>query len=85
MSDEVWTRESLTKRILEDTAGMWKHIEAEQAFRRGGRELLASVKGGCVALLQGELLDTRDLLTLAVCMLHAMREITLEGLEKRQS
>ena len=83
MTDKVWTRESLTEQILKDTAGLWKHIEAEQRFPIGGRELLASVKGGCVALLQDDAFDTKDLLTLAVCILHAIRELTLEAEGKR--
>lgn len=83
MSDKRWTRETLTEQILKDAAGLWKHIETEESFPRDGLRLMDAVKGGCADLLQGKLGDTRDLLTLAVCMLHALREITLEAEGKR--
>lgn len=85
MSDKVWTRESLTAQILKDTAGLWQHIEDNQDCPRGGFELLAAVKGGCLALLEGGPFDTQNLLTLAVGMLHTIRELTLEAQEKGQS
>jgi hypothetical protein len=78
MIDKVWTREALTEQILKDTAGLWRHID-DEAEPRSGRELLASVRGGCVALIEGgQVFDTRDLLTLAVCMLDLIRAATLE-------
>jgi hypothetical protein len=52
---------------------------------RGGRELLSTVKGGCLALLEGEIAKTGELLMLAVSMLHTIRELTLEAQGKRGS
>lgn len=84
MSDEkVWTREALTEQILKDVKGMWEHCEREAPFRLPASDLFAAVKGGCVALLEGELADTKDLLTLAVSMLHTIRELSLEAQQQK--
>lgn len=85
VSQKVWTRESLTEQILVDTAGLWKHIEARQSTPKGGQELFAGVKGGCAAVLEGSMADTSELLTLAVCMLHTIRELLLEAQAKERA
>jgi hypothetical protein len=78
VSGKIWTRESLTEQILADTAGLWKHIEAHQRPAMDGKELFAGVKGGCVALIEGRMVETTEMLTLAVAMLHTIRELLLE-------
>jgi hypothetical protein len=85
MTEKVWTRETLTSQILKDAAGLWEHIDDRQEWPRGGRALLGVVKGGCMALLEGEARDTKDLLTLAVSMLHTIRELTLEAQERSET
>lgn len=85
MSEKVWTREALTEQILADTAGLWKHIEAQQSTPRGGQELFSAIKGGCIALVEGSMADTTEMLTLAVGMLHTIRELLLEAQAKERA
>lgn len=85
MKGEVWTREGLTEQILKDVAGMWKHIEEHAGWPRGSRDLIAAAKAGCRALLQGDVRDTKELLIVAVSMLHTIRELTLEKQEQGEA